>query len=113
MTVAPHNHGMWAVIGIYGGREDSIFWRRHPGGRDRLEAVGARALSVGEADTLDDDVIHSVTASAAIVYRRESCDEHTIGTKLIDRRTDYRGARRWRSRPAERQAWNAQLPHLM
>ena len=26
MTVAPHNHNMWAVIGIYSGREDNIFW---------------------------------------------------------------------------------------
>jgi len=61
MTVAPHNHRMWAVIGIYGGREDNIFWRRRLDAGNRLEAVGARALSVGEAETLDDDVIHSVT----------------------------------------------------
>jgi predicted metal-dependent enzyme (double-stranded beta helix superfamily) len=25
MTIMPHNHEMWAVIGIYGGREDNIF----------------------------------------------------------------------------------------
>ena len=28
MMVMPHNHRMWAVIGVYGGREDNIFWRR-------------------------------------------------------------------------------------
>ena len=28
MTIMPHNHRMWAVIGIYTGREDNIFWRR-------------------------------------------------------------------------------------
>ena len=28
MTVMPHNHQMWAVIGIYTGREDNVFWRR-------------------------------------------------------------------------------------
>src|SRR5262245_48500510 len=28
MTVMPHNHQMWAVIGVYTGREDNIFWRR-------------------------------------------------------------------------------------
>jgi len=61
MTVAPHSHGMWAVIGIYGGREDNIFWRRRPGVGNRLEGAGACALSVGEAETLDNDVIHSVT----------------------------------------------------
>ena len=25
MTLMPHNHEMWAVIGIYTGREDNIF----------------------------------------------------------------------------------------
>jgi predicted metal-dependent enzyme (double-stranded beta helix superfamily) len=33
MTVMPHNHHMWAVIGIYTGREDNIFWRRVAGYR--------------------------------------------------------------------------------
>ena len=33
MTIMPHNHQMWAVIGIYTGREDNIFWRRVPGGQ--------------------------------------------------------------------------------
>ena len=28
MTLKPHNHNMWAVIGLYSGREDNIFWRR-------------------------------------------------------------------------------------
>jgi predicted metal-dependent enzyme (double-stranded beta helix superfamily) len=41
MTIMPHNHQMWAVIGIYTGREDNIFWRRVPGGRGgKLEAAG-------------------------------------------------------------------------
>ena len=30
MTLMPHNHQMWAVIGIYSGREDNVFWRRLP-----------------------------------------------------------------------------------
>src|SRR6516162_3992929 len=61
MTVMPHNHQMWAVIGIYTGREDNIFWRRIPGGGGKLEAVGARALSAKDADPLGDNIIHSVT----------------------------------------------------
>jgi predicted metal-dependent enzyme (double-stranded beta helix superfamily) len=28
MCQLPHNHKMWAVIGMYTGREDNIFWRR-------------------------------------------------------------------------------------
>ena len=55
-------HQMWAVIGIYTGREDNIFWRRVPGDLGgKLEAVGARALSAKDADPLGDNIIHSVT----------------------------------------------------
>lgn len=62
MTVMPHNHEMWAVIGIYGGREDNIFWRRIKGDPDgRVEAAGAKALSTGDAMPLGRDIIHSVT----------------------------------------------------
>ncbi len=61
MTVLPHNHNMWAVIGIYTGREDNIFWRRIPGTPGKVEAAGAQALSVGEAAPLGRDIIHSVT----------------------------------------------------
>ena len=28
MVFKPHDHRMWAVIGIYGGREENIFYRR-------------------------------------------------------------------------------------
>jgi predicted metal-dependent enzyme (double-stranded beta helix superfamily) len=62
MTIMPHNHQMWAVIGIYTGREDNIFWRRVPGDhRGKLGAVGARALCAKDADPLGDNIIHSVT----------------------------------------------------
>src|SRR5258708_828079 len=58
MTLMPHNHNMWAIIGIYTGREDNIFWRRVSG---RLEAAGAKALGRGDAELLGRDIIHSVT----------------------------------------------------
>ena len=61
-TIPPHNHEMWAVIGIYGGREDNIFWRRikdHPDGL--IEAAGAKALSTGDVCPMGPDIIHSVT----------------------------------------------------
>ena len=62
MTLLPHNHMMWAVIGIYTGREDNVFWRRIRGGHDgKVEAAAARALCVGDAEPLGPDVIHSVT----------------------------------------------------
>lgn len=62
MTLMPHNHEMWAVIGIYTGREDNIFWRRTPGAQGgTLKAQGARALGAGDVVPLGPDVIHSVT----------------------------------------------------
>jgi predicted metal-dependent enzyme (double-stranded beta helix superfamily) len=60
MVLVPHNHNMWAVIGIYTGREDNIFWRRVPGRHGRLEAAGAKALGQGDAEPLGRDIIHSV-----------------------------------------------------
>lgn len=62
MTLMPHNHTMWAVIGIYSGREDNIFWRRVKGdAAGRIEAAGAKALCARAAAPLGRDVIHSVT----------------------------------------------------
>src|SRR5215475_7924586 len=62
MTVMPHNHEMWAVIGIYTGREDNILWRRLPNdAHSRIEAAGAKALSERDALPLGHDIIHSVT----------------------------------------------------
>ena len=57
MALYPHDHRMWAVIGMYGGQEDNAFYRRVPGG---LEAAGGRELPAGEVLLLGDDVIHSV-----------------------------------------------------
>lgn len=62
MTIMPHNHEMWAVIGIYTGREDNVFWRRLPEDADgRIEAAGAKALSERDVAPLGRDIIHSVT----------------------------------------------------
>ncbi len=62
MTVLPHNHNRWAIIGVYTGREDNIFWRRRPGATDgRIEAAGAKAMSERDAIPLGRDIIHSVT----------------------------------------------------
>ncbi len=62
MTVMPHNHRMWAVIGIYTGRENNIFWRRLPEDSPAgIEAAGAKSLGVREVAPLGPDIIHSVT----------------------------------------------------
>lgn len=63
MTFHPHDHRMWAVIGIYTGREDNIFWRSvgYENGQRRIEAAGARSLCEKDVEPLGPDIIHSVT----------------------------------------------------
>jgi predicted metal-dependent enzyme (double-stranded beta helix superfamily) len=58
MSLSPHNHNMWASIGIYTGREDNIVWQRTV---DTIEAAGAAALSEKDVFGLSEDAIHSVT----------------------------------------------------
>jgi len=57
----PHDHRMSAVIGMYGGREDNMFWRRIPNPtKFQIEAAGGQALGVGDVTVLGRDLIHSV-----------------------------------------------------
>jgi predicted metal-dependent enzyme (double-stranded beta helix superfamily) len=58
MTLRPHNHNMWSVVGIFAGREDNLFWRRT---ERSIEAAGARSLGPGELAPHGRDIIHSVT----------------------------------------------------
>jgi predicted metal-dependent enzyme (double-stranded beta helix superfamily) len=62
MSLSPHDHGIWAAIGIFGGREDNIFWRRieEPGKPSRVEAAGAKSLCAGDVAPLGKDIVHSV-----------------------------------------------------
>jgi predicted metal-dependent enzyme (double-stranded beta helix superfamily) len=57
MSLMPHNHQMFSVVGIYSGREDNIFWRRT---ETSIEAAGAKSLGTGDVCTLGRDIIHSV-----------------------------------------------------
>lgn len=58
----PHNHNHRATIGMYGGGEDNIFWRRLPeDAKGRVEAAGAQSLRRGDVAVLGRDIIHSVT----------------------------------------------------
>lgn len=58
MNLMPHDHLMWANIGIYTGREDNIFWKRTASG---IVAFGADALFEKDTAMLPDDALHSVT----------------------------------------------------
>ncbi len=57
----PHDHRVAAVIGMYAGREDNMFWKRVPNPkRFQIEAAGGEALGVGDVTILGRDIIHSV-----------------------------------------------------
>jgi len=57
MFLMPHDHQMWAVIGIYGGAEDNAFYRRRESG---IEKAGGRELHQSDVIGLGVDAIHSV-----------------------------------------------------
>ena len=58
MRLMPHNHNMWAAIGIYTGAEINTFWRRAETG---LQQLGDKEPGVRDATWLGETAIHSVT----------------------------------------------------
>ena len=58
LHIRPHDHRMWAVIGIYGGREQNIFFRRSQSG---LMQHGALELNAKDVAPLGASIIHAVT----------------------------------------------------
>jgi hypothetical protein len=57
MAAYPHDHGTWALIGLYRGREDNTFYRRSPEG---LQVAGGKQLETGDTGLLGKSVIHAV-----------------------------------------------------
>ena len=58
MVFKPHDHRMWAVIGIYGGREENIFFRRN---KDGLTQHGLKVMDPKDTTPLGASIIHAVT----------------------------------------------------
>ncbi len=100
MTLMPHNHNMWAVIGLISGREDSILWKRVD---SSITAAGASTMAPRDVGVLGPNAIHSVTnptgklTSALHVYGgdfftpdRSEWDPET----LVERRYNFDGARK-------------------
>jgi predicted metal-dependent enzyme (double-stranded beta helix superfamily) len=57
MAIYPHDHRMWATIGVYGGVEANTFYRRTDA---RIEPAGGRVLDTGDVFSLGPDAIHHV-----------------------------------------------------
>lgn len=77
MDIHPHNHLMWAVIGIYGGREDNTFYRRS---EDGLIRHGVKALDVKDTIPLGETIIHSV----ANPLEKLTCAIHVYGGDFFE-----------------------------
>jgi predicted metal-dependent enzyme (double-stranded beta helix superfamily) len=57
MALYPHDHRMWAAIGIYGGTEDNLLYRRTP---DGIVRTGDKELQDGDVFLLGSDAVHAV-----------------------------------------------------
>lgn len=71
----PHNHLMWAVIGVYDGQENNFFYRRSG---ETLETAGGRELRVSDVLVLGTDAIHAI----ANPLERTSFAIHVYGGDL-------------------------------
>jgi predicted metal-dependent enzyme (double-stranded beta helix superfamily) len=58
MVFKPHDHRMWAVIGIYTGREENTFFRRAERG---LTRHGTKVMDAKDVTPLGATIIHAVT----------------------------------------------------
>lgn len=77
MVLYPHDHQMWAVIGIYGGAEDNKLYKR---GTEGIAAAGGRLLRESDVFALGADAIHAV----ANPERRFTGAIHVYGGDFIN-----------------------------
>ena len=53
----PHDHRMWAVVGVLDGQEDNTFFLRR---QDGLEERGGRHLQARDVLVMGDDTVHAI-----------------------------------------------------
>ena len=58
MSFGPHDHRLWATIGVYSGGEDNAFYRRDG---DSIAATGGKSLRSSDVVVLGESTIHAVT----------------------------------------------------
>jgi predicted metal-dependent enzyme (double-stranded beta helix superfamily) len=96
MSLMPHNHQMFSVVGIYSGREDNVFWRRTA---TTIEAAGSKSLGVADVATLGRDIIHSVLNPIG----KMTCALHVYGGDFFEPR-DPRS--QWNHETLTEQPWD-------
>jgi predicted metal-dependent enzyme (double-stranded beta helix superfamily) len=68
---------MWALVGIYAGREDNQFYRRDG---SSLVETGGRSLHVSDSILMGDDTIHAICNPLA---RGATAAIHVYGGDLV------------------------------
>ena len=116
MSIYPHDHQMWNVIGLYGGSEENVFYRRSAHG---LVHAGGKRLDTTDTILLGKRVIHAVTnplrqfTGAMQVYGgdfftvpRSEWDPETLEERPLDvakaQRVFLEANERWRVQSMER-----------
>jgi predicted metal-dependent enzyme (double-stranded beta helix superfamily) len=112
IATPPHDHATWAVVGVYGGREDNTFYRTSTTG---LEETARRELRTGGSILLDPGVIHAVANPLEVptlalhVYgadlltaRRRMWNPHTLEARDYDSEQFLRWCAELRTTPPRR-----------
>jgi predicted metal-dependent enzyme (double-stranded beta helix superfamily) len=73
----PHNHSMWAAVGVTHGSEHNQLFRRSD---DTIEPSGVHVIEAGSVFFMDEDTIHSVKNPSA---EHVSSALHVYGGDLI------------------------------
>ncbi len=69
---------MWAVIGVYDGEEQNVFFQE---GTNGLEPAGGRLLQAGDVAVLDEHTIHAISNP----LDRKSYAIHVYGGDIVTR----------------------------
>ena len=76
IVLNPHEHAMFAVVGMYGGQEDNTFFRRSEQG---LEATGGRELAGGDVLVMGHGGrSHALKAMTAAIRKTQKADSRFI-----------------------------------
>lgn len=105
MRLYPHDHRMWAAIGIYAGQEDNTFYRRSGPERRDLTESGGKELATGDVLVLGDDTIHAV----ANPLRRLTGAIHAYGGDFVNQPRSQWGPGPLEERPYDMAVLNRQF----
>ena len=90
---------MYAILGIYSGREENVLWKRS---NSTIEASGSLSLGTGETANLGRDVIHSVFNPIA----KLTCAIHVYGGDIF---APDEPRSEWDHETLEERPWNKDL----